>query len=79
MQTCFDSVVVAFTEESEYSTVWYDRENDDGTQKQYTISIPARNGNLYLSVETYMWQMVPHDPKCMDDRPRVEIKVYKNG
>ena len=77
MQTCFDSVVVAFTEGQEYSTVWYDQEDDDGSLKEYFVTLPAKDGNLYLSVETYMWQMVPYLPICMDDRPKVTISIYK--
>ena len=54
-QTCFQDFHVGHFRESEgYSSDWYDQEDaGDGTEYTYTVSVPAKSGDLYFTYETY--------------------------
>jgi hypothetical protein len=57
---CFFDYQVAIDRKSEgYKDTWYDKEGADDTQVMYSITVPAKSGDLYISVESYYLDMVP--------------------
>jgi len=52
--SCILSYEIAHTREAEgYVSAWYDAENMDETYHNYYITVPANDGALYFTVETY--------------------------
>ena len=52
--TCFDDFQIAEYRDNEgYTDDWYDKNGDAGTETSYTVNVPAKNGDLYFSVESY--------------------------
>jgi hypothetical protein len=44
----------------DYDNYWYDVEGDDSRGAEtYTITVPAQDGDLYFSAETYFQGTVP--------------------
>ena len=80
MRECFEAVYVAYTRNHEgYSTTWHDVENDDGEEKEFEILIPRNDGTLYITVESYMYQMIPIQPGCMLGSPRIRTVFYRDS
>lgn len=51
---CVDSYDIAHLRDSEgYSADWYDAEDMDEQSHDYFISMPAKDGDLYFTVESY--------------------------
>ena len=49
--------------EEGYSADWYDVNDDpiwSGNERTLTFTVPEKNGDLFLSVETYYMDMMPH-------------------
>lgn len=58
--TCFKEVSIAHNRDGEgYSNNWYDVENDLGGKTDFNLRVPARDGDLYFSVESYYPSMYP--------------------
>lgn len=77
---CFEAVYIGYTRNHEgYVTTWYDVEDDDGTEKEFEIFIPENNGTLYITVESYMYQMIPIQPGCMVGKPRLRQVYYRDN
>ena len=76
---CFYDYQIGHLRQSEgYVDTWYDRENDDGTEKSYKFQPPYRRGDLYISVESYYMQMIPNT--CTNGvNPLLKYTVYRNG
>lgn len=68
-----------------YTSTIYDKEGDDGTMKDYFVTVPASDGDLYFMAETYYQDMVPEE--CTTgtyqgnsvNAPILDITIYKNG
>ena len=58
--TCFTDFQIAHYRDGEgYTDTWYDKEGDLGFQAQYEVTAPAVDGDIYITVETYYWGLVP--------------------
>lgn len=65
--TCFYEVVVAHTRGEEYTDNWYDAiDMEDGELRTYFFKPPAKNGDMYVTVETYPNELIPG--YCMKGR-----------
>ena len=76
---CFSDFQVAHYRDNEgYTDTWYDKENDDGQLSQYEVTIPTQDGDLYFTVDTYFYGLVP--TTCWETGTAVTstISVYKN-
>ena len=74
---CFQQYQIAHVRDKEgFVETWYDFENDNGIEKSYQIKVSASDSDIYISSETYYYQMVPLD--CRDYPPIVKMRVY-NG
>ena len=79
LRQCFEAVIVAYTRNHEgYSFTWHDVENDDGSEKEFSIFVPRNDGTLYITVESYMYQMIPIQPGCMMGKPRLRVIYYRD-
>lgn len=57
---CFSDFQVAHYRDNEgYSDTWYDKENDNGELAQYEVTVPIQDGDLYFTVESYFYGLVP--------------------
>jgi hypothetical protein len=59
---------------------YYDIMGDDGTKKSYFTTMPANDGDLYFTAETYYQEMVPSD--CITGTstvPELYFDLYKSG
>lgn len=59
---CFTNYGTNIDRNSEgYSNDWYDFDDDVlwGSEKEVTVTVPAKNGDLYIGIETYYYHMVP--------------------
>lgn len=79
--TCFSDYQIAHYRDSlGYSDDWYDKDNDDGTLSTYEVTVPAKNGDLYFAVSTYLHSTVPQT--CWSAtvflQPKVTMTIYKN-
>ena len=60
--SCLTNFEVAHYRASEgYKNNFYDIMGDDGTKKQYYTTMPASDGDLYFTAETYYQEMVPSE------------------
>ena len=59
--TCFSDFEIAHYRDDEgYSLDWYDKEADIGVIGQtYTVTVPAKSGDLYINADTYYDNMKP--------------------
>jgi len=58
-QTCFQDYHIGHLRDG-YDNYWYDQEKDDSRGSEtYSISVPAQQGDLYFSVETYFQGTIP--------------------
>jgi hypothetical protein len=79
--SCLTNFEVAHYRASEgYKNNFYDIMGDDGTKKQYYTTMPASDGDLYFTAETYYQEMVPSE--CITGTstvPEIFIDLYKQG
>ena len=60
--TCILSYEIAHTRESEgFKSAWYDAESMDEATHEYFITVPANDGALYFTVETYYQEIIPNE------------------
>lgn len=59
--TCFQDYHIGHVRDSEgYSGEWYDEEGDDNNEAEtYTVTVPAKSGDLYFSIDTYFQGTIP--------------------
>ena len=58
--SCFYYFTVGhYLDKDGYASTWYDQDDDDGTLKTYTATIPKREGYLFFMVESYLYKMLP--------------------
>ena len=57
---CFDSIYIAHSYD-DYKDTWYDAIDMDEEVHTYSFSPPKADGNLYITVETYPYDVVPVD------------------
>jgi len=84
-EKCFAGAFYS-VERTGYSSHYYDVNSDDGNQKEFEFMIPEENGDLFFTVETYPYHMIPE--RCYWDfltkkkdqgNPYFEVEVYKEG
>lgn len=57
---CFYDYQIAHMRDNEgYKGVWYDSQNSDENFNNYFVTVPAKSGDLYFTVESYYMYMVP--------------------
>jgi len=57
---CFSDFNVAHERTAQgYTDNWYDAEDMDDQEHTYTVTVPANDGDLYFTVESYYLSMVP--------------------
>lgn len=85
-QDCIYSYEIAHVRTSEgYIRTYYDQENDDGSMKDYYVTVPAADGGIYFMAETYYQDIVPEE--CTTGTyqgnsltaPVVDITIYQDG
>lgn len=79
---CFDEFQLAHYRDAEgYKRSWYDRDNVFETifhdHLDYHIDIPAKDGDLYISAETYFINTVSTGCYPFHDAPLMSMFVYK--
>ena len=42
-----------------YSSDWYDVDDSDESQFEFTVAVPEKNGDLYFNVDSYYYNMMP--------------------
>lgn len=52
---------------------------DDGTKKDYFVTVPANDGDLYFTAETYYQEMIPSECINSGSVPELFIDLYKQG
>jgi hypothetical protein len=52
---------------------------DDGTKKQYYTTMPANDGDLYFTAETYYQVMIPSECITGATVPELFMDLYKQG
>lgn len=61
-QNCIYSYQIAHNRETEgYKRAYYDQEGDDGTLKDYYVTVPASDGGIYFMAESYYQDLVPEE------------------
>lgn len=59
---CIENYEIAHMRDSEgYKASWYDAENMDDQSHNYFVTVPANDGALYFTVETYYQEIVPNE------------------
>ena len=75
---CFDDIAIATIYE-DYTDNWYDALDMDDNFNTYFFETPEKNGDMYITVETYSDNIVPLS--CTEseeaEAPLVMIVVYK--
>lgn len=52
--TCFQDYQIGHYRHDEgYSSTWYDIEDNDKSERTFTITMPLKDGDIYLGTETY--------------------------
>jgi hypothetical protein len=60
--SCIYNYEIAHMRDSEgYSGYWYDAESMDEAYHKYYITVPANDGALYFTVETYYQDVIPNE------------------
>lgn len=77
-QTCFQDYHIGHLRDG-YDNYWYDEEGDDsrGSEK-YTITVPAQQGDLYFSTETYIQGTIPRSCTAGGFQPLIQYTIYQN-
>ena len=77
---CFNDLITAFYRGHEgYTNTWYDVDNDEvdyPTVREYTIEIPNKDGDLYISVESYSDSTIPYN--CIEEFSKVDVALSLN-
>jgi hypothetical protein len=57
-----DEILIGHERKSEgYKDAWYDKDGDtEDTNEEYTVTVPAKSGDLYFTAETYYQRTVPN-------------------
>lgn len=55
---CYDDIQTAHVR-PDYQSFWYDKHNANENMADYFITVPAKNGDLYFTVESYPKNSVP--------------------
>lgn len=65
---CFDLVSIAhYRDHQGFRRTWYDVESDQGKISTFKFTVPQDNlGPLYITVDSYMHNIVPDSPRCLD-------------
>jgi hypothetical protein len=59
-QSCFEDYHIGHLRDG-YENYWYDKEGDDSRGSEtYTVTVPAKSGDLYFSAETYIQGTIPY-------------------
>lgn len=76
---CYDDYQIGhFRDPEGYTDDWYDHDGDDGEEHTYEVTVPARDGDLYFTAESYYYAMVPSS--CWGGfAPNLTLTLYKNG
>ena len=76
---CFDDFQIAHYRDDEgFTDDWYDDEGDNSSNAKYEITVPEKRGDLYFTVETYYYNMIPS--MCQySNVPLSQWTVYKNN
>lgn len=83
---CLTNFEISHVRASEgYTDAVYDMEDDDGTSTNFYVTVPASDGALYFSAETYFQDLVPNE--CTSGtyqgysltNPVVDITLYEDG
>lgn len=56
---CFEEFLIAHTKGDSYSDNWYDAIDMDNSERKYIFTPPAKDGDMYVTVETYGAEIVP--------------------
>jgi hypothetical protein len=75
MKTCFATLSIGHIIPG-YSDNWYDAIDVDEKWHTYFIIPPAKNGNLYLTVESYSAGIIPD--KCLGGTSKRDGKKIKS-
>jgi len=60
LRTCFEELIIAHTRGDDYHDNWYDAIDMDGAEeRKYFFTPPAKDGDIYVTVETYPTAIVP--------------------
>ena len=83
---CLTNFEISHVRESEgYKDAVYDKEGDDGTLGTYYVTVPANDGALYFSAETYYQDIVPTECTTGSYQgysltsPVIDITLYEDG
>lgn len=85
-QNCIYSYQIAHLRESDgYKRTYYDQDGDDANLKNFYVTVPAVDGDLYFMAETYYQDMVPEE--CTTgtyqgngvNSPVADVTVYQDG
>ena len=83
---CLTNFEISHVRTSEgYTDAIFDKEGDDGTLANYYVTVPANDGALYFSAETYFQDLVPNE--CTSGtyqgysltNPVIDITLYEDG
>jgi len=84
--SCINDYQIAHYRDAEgYSDDIFDKEDDDGSTNYYYVTVPADDGALYFSVESYYQQLIPNE--CTSGtyqgyslpNPVADITLYEDG
>jgi hypothetical protein len=89
LKKCFEDISVAYAQTG-YTDNWYDALDMDENFHSYYFTVPEKNGDFYITAETYSENIVPSkcttaesdeglftDAKDLVTAPLVSIIVYK--
>ena len=77
---CFESIEIGHYRENEgYFSTWYDAEKMDDKIYPYELSANSNEGDIYVSVETYIPDLIPRWCFNNSEHPLLNYKLFKNG
>ena len=60
IRPCFSEIIIAHTKGDEYHDNWYDAIDMNNAEiRKYFFTTPRKDGDLYVSVETYPNEIIP--------------------
>ena len=67
LKKCFEEVIVAHTRGDSYHNNWYDAlDMEEATERKYLFTPPTKDGDMYITVETYSAEIVPS--RCITEK-----------
>lgn len=60
LSTCFDDIAIAMVQEG-YKDSWYDALAMGENFNTYFFTAPAKNGDMFITAETYSENIIPTD------------------